>query len=160
HAQTRDSVAAKAKLATYRSAQSVKKLSLTVPRWPASVTSSVIPANCPPGAEGALCGRVRVPLDRAHSNGTKMGIFFELYTHSAPGPAESAILANIGGPGVTTTGLNDHWLSIYGADLDVHDLLLIGDRGRGRSNTIDCEELQHGTATFSQGETDCAAQLG
>jgi pimeloyl-ACP methyl ester carboxylesterase len=45
-------------------------------------------------------------------------------------------------------------------NLDIHDLLLVDDRGRGLSTTIDCEELQRGTAPFDQAESDCAAQLG
>jgi pimeloyl-ACP methyl ester carboxylesterase len=47
-----------------------------------------------------------------------------------------------------------------GQNLDVHDFLLIDDRGRGSSAAINCEELQHGTAEFEDAERDCAAQLG
>jgi len=50
---------------------------------------------------------------------------------------------------------------LFGQNLDVHDLLLIDDRGRGLSGTIDCEELQHGTVpSLDQAIADCAAQLG
>ena len=160
HAQIFGSVARQAKLAVARSRGYSKKLQSKAPSWPASATREVVPAECPPGADGALCGYVRVPLDRAHPELAQIRIFFELYTHFGSGPAESAILANVGGPGVTTTGLNDFWLMVYVGDLDVHDLLLIDDRGRGLSTTIDCEELQHATATFSKAEADCAAQLG
>jgi pimeloyl-ACP methyl ester carboxylesterase len=51
-------------------------------------------------------------------------------------------------------------VSFFAPDLDVRDLLIIDDRGRGLSGTIDCPELQHGTAPFAQAEADCAAQLG
>src|SRR5262249_48009826 len=158
--QIHHSIATRAKLAARRSRASVEKLLLPSSRWPLSTTSRVIPTACPPEIVGALCGFVRVPFDRVHPNVAKIRIFFELFTHSGSAPAESAILANIGGPGVTTTGLSDFWLSVYGAALDIHDLLLIDDRGRGLSTTIDCEELQHGTAEFSKSEADCAAQLG
>ena len=130
------------------------------PRLPASATGDVIPTKCPPVAVGAVCGYVKVPLDRTNTISGKIRIYLELYPHSSSGPAESAILANIGGPGVTTTGNRDFWLGLYGANLDVHDLLLIDDRGRGLSNTIDCEELQHATAPLDQAEADCAVQLG
>jgi pimeloyl-ACP methyl ester carboxylesterase len=49
---------------------------------------------------------------------------------------------------------------IFAQNLDVHDFLLIDDRGRGFSAAINCEELQHGTAGFEKAESDCAAQLG
>jgi pimeloyl-ACP methyl ester carboxylesterase len=80
--------------------------------------------------------------------------------HTNPGPAESALLGNAGGPGGGTTGLRTVALFYFAQNLDVHDLLLIDDRGRGLSATIDCEELQHATARFGRSEADCAAQLG
>src|ERR1019366_4985051 len=64
------------------------------------------------------------------------------------------------GPGGTTTGSRGGFLSIFGSNLDVHDLLLIDDRGRGLSGTINCPDLQNGTAPFDQGVAECAAQLG
>ncbi len=126
-------------------------------------SNNTIPTQCPPDAiafGAAACGYVKVPLDRDNPRAGKIRIYFELYLHSSSEPAESAILANVGGPGITTTGIRDFWLFLYGANLDVHDLLLIDDRGRGFSTTIECEELQHGTAPFDQAESDCAAQLG
>jgi pimeloyl-ACP methyl ester carboxylesterase len=105
---------------------------------------------------------VAVPLDRKHPQNGTIPIFFALFTHSSPGPAQSAILVNFGGPGNGTT--SSFWsgfaLSLFSKNLDVHDLLLIDDRGRGLSGTIDCPALQHGTEPFAQAEADCATQLG
>lgn len=132
-------------------------------RLPASATRYVVSVQCPPEAQalGAVCGYVNVPLDRKHPGQGTVPINFELYQHTGSGPAESAILFNHGGPGLTTTGVRDSALYVFGQNLDVHDLLLIDDRGRGLSGTIDCEELQHGTApSWDQGTADCAAQLG
>jgi pimeloyl-ACP methyl ester carboxylesterase len=120
-------------------------------------------SQCPPEAEdrGASCGHVWVPLDRLRPHRNEIGIYFEVYGHSNPGPAESAILINFGGPGSGTTTNRDLALLLFTPNLDAHDLLLIDDRGRGLSNTIDCEELQHGTAPPLQHEiADCADQLG
>jgi pimeloyl-ACP methyl ester carboxylesterase len=105
---------------------------------------------------------VAVPLDRAHPNNGTIPIFFELYTHSSAGPPQSAILVNFGGPGTATTQgfFRDRALFLFGPNLDVHDLLLVDDRGRGLSGTIDCPPLQHGTEPFAQAEGDCATQLG
>ena len=125
---------------------------------------NIIEVACPPDAVAAgasLCGYLPVPLHRDHPDGETINIYFEIYAHSNPGPAESAIVANAGGPALTTTGLRLLWLSVFGTNLDRHDLLLIDDRGRGGSGLIDCEELQHGTgASFDQEVADCAAQLG
>ena len=130
------------------------------PILPASAARDVIQVQCPPEAVGAVCGYVPVPLDRKHPKQGTINIYFELYPHSGSGPAESAILVNFGGPGLAATTARDWALYLFWQNLDVHDLLLIDDRGRGLSGTINCEELQHGTAVFSQAEADCAAQLG
>jgi len=128
-----------------------------------AVSPDVIWVQCPPEAQGlgAMCGKLPVPLDRQHPDGEKVEIYFEVYLHTNPGPAESAILPNTGGPGVATTWslLRATFLALFAPNLDVHDLLLIDDRGRGRSGAIDCSELQHGTAPFNDTEADCAAQL-
>src|SRR5437763_1509141 len=112
----------------------------------ASASADISWVECPLDAQdlGAMCGTLPVPLDRRHPTEKKINIYFELYLHTNPGLAESAILANDGGPGGTTTGLRDGALFLFGQNLDAHDLLLIDDRGRGLSATIDCEKLQHG----------------
>jgi pimeloyl-ACP methyl ester carboxylesterase len=61
---------------------------------------------------------------------------------------------------VGTTPQRSIILTIFAQNLDVHDFLLIDDRGTGFSAAINCEELQHGTAGFEKAESDCAAQLG
>ena len=132
------------------------------PRLATTVSPDVIWVQCPAEAHslGATCGKLPVPLDRQHPAGAKIGIYFERYPHTNPGPAESAILVNTGGPGVGTTPQRSSILTIFAQNLDVHDFLLIDDRGTGFSAAINCEELQHGTAGFEKAESDCAAQLG
>ena len=136
---------------------------LAVPRaTPKVVGANVVSVTCPPDAQafGAACGNVYVPLDRTHRIPGMVPIYFELYVHSAPGGADSAILVNHGGPGLATTVFRDEWLTVFGANLDTHDLLLIDDRGRGLSGTITCPDLQFGNTTLVQGLEECAAQLG
>jgi pimeloyl-ACP methyl ester carboxylesterase len=131
---------------------------LAVPALKAPV--GVIPAACPEPT-ASLCGYIPMPLDRKHPNGAQIQIYFEVYPHTIGGPAESAILANFGGPGFATTiGERDFAQFLFAPNLDVHDLLLIDNRGTGLSTAIDCEELQHGTVGFAQSEIDCATQLG
>jgi pimeloyl-ACP methyl ester carboxylesterase len=131
---------------------------------PLTTKEGIPEVTCPPDAAAAgaaICGYVPVPLHRDRPDGETIHIYFEVYAHSNPGPAESAIVANAGGPALTTSGLRFLWLGLFGANLDAHDLLLIDDRGRGMSALIDCQELQHGTGTsIDQEVTDCAAQLG
>ena len=128
---------------------------------PASASPAVVPEPCPPEAERALCGHVDVPFDRADASAGTIPIVFELYTHTDPGPAESVIMVNFGGPGASTTAMR--WVIPYwfGGALDRHDLLLIDDRGRGRSGAIDCPAYQHGLGPTLVAEVGaCADQLG
>ena len=121
--------------------------------------SNVTLVTCPEA--NSVCGYVKVPLDRKQPNGTKISIYFEQYFHSNPGPAVSAIMMNLGGPGISTTVYRDYaQFRLFAANLDAHDLLLVDDRGRGKSGAIDCTGLQHGASDFAAAERDCAAQLG
>ena len=126
---------------------------------PQSVPRGVTPATCPETA-ASLCGYVTVPLDHSDPKGTKLHVYFEVYPHTAAGPAESAILVNLGGPGPGTTQDRDYLQYLLAANLDVHDLLLIDNRGTGLSDAIDCPELQNGTAAFVPSEEHCVTQLG
>ena len=133
-----------------------------LPRLMATASPDIDWVQCPPPAQalGAVCGKLPVPFDRRHPDGQKIEIYFEVYLHTNSGPAESAILVNAGGPGLATTSNRLFVFALFGQNLDVHDFLLIDDRGRGFSEAINSSELQYGTASFTNGEIDCAAQLG
>ncbi len=96
-------------------------------------------------------------LDRKHSNQATTPIYVDLSQQCAPiGRAISGEFWR--------SGKYYHWFShfapyLFGANLGVHDLLLIDDRGRGSSGTIQCDELQYETALFET-LANCAAQLG
>ena len=47
-------------------------------------------------SDGAVCGHVDVPLDRGDALAGSISIHFELYLHTDPGPAKSAIIVNFG----------------------------------------------------------------
>lgn len=138
------------------------------PGFPVSASGNIVPTRCPPDAlaldPSVSCGFVPVPLERNHPAGETINIYFELYPHTNAGPAESAIVPNLGGPGPSTTANRSGWLGFFGPNLDAHDLLLIDDRGRGPSGTIgitNCRALQHGTVTsFDKALAECAADLG
>jgi len=129
---------------------------------------NIIAGPCPPDAialnPAAFCGYLPVALERKSPKEEKVNIYFEVYPHTNPGPAESAIVPNVGGPGSPTTNIRGGWFGFFAPDLDVHDLLLIDDRGHGLSGALGvtvCQDLQHGTApSFDQAVAQCAAQLG
>src|SRR5262249_39776135 len=79
----------------------------------ATASAAITWVACPPEAQslGAMCGTLPVPLDRRHPKEKKINIYFEVYLHTNPGPAESAILFNNGGPGFGTTDTDDRDLA-------------------------------------------------
>ncbi len=131
-------------------------------RLPPTATKDAVQAPCAGQNLGAVCGYVKVPLDRAHPQSGSLEIRFELFTHTSYGPPESAIVFNAGGPGDSTTdpGATFGILNVLAQDLDRHDLLLLDDRGDGWSGTIECKPIQHGSDPWAEGLTDCASQLG
>src|SRR5262249_12048587 len=73
--------------------------------------------------------------------------------------SEGTIVAIEGGPGFTSTGSRDSYTTLFDPIMDHRDLLLIDDRGTGRSSPLNCSALQRGDDSISAGET-CAQQLG
>jgi len=109
----------------------------------------------------ATCGTVDVPLDRAQPAAGTIPIYFELYRHrDSSQPPLGAIVPSGGGPGLANTAFRPLWLSVFGPLLDRRDLLVIDDRGTGRSAAIDCPALQHFTGDLTAAVRACGAQLG
>lgn len=132
-----------------------------VGRMPTSATRAAVTDECPRSAyPGAVCGHVDVPLDRSDPSSGTVSIAFELYVHSDPGPATSAILVNPGGPGGGTIVWRGGAFYLFGPLLADHDLLLVDDRGRGYSDVIDCPELQYAVGTIAEQVQACAETLG
>jgi pimeloyl-ACP methyl ester carboxylesterase len=114
-------------------------------------------------APGGLCGRVEVPLDRAHPAAGTVGIHFELFRRTDTSlPALEPIFASEGGPGYSITqNERQSYVSFLLAPLrDRHDIVLIDQRGVGLSDAIDCKPFQHATEDPYAGAADCGAQLG
>ncbi len=132
------------------------------PKLITAASSDIIWVQCPAAATAldpnVACGYLPVPIFETPPS-PMINMYFEVYLHTASGPAVSGIFANPGGPGLTTTGLRGLILPLYGVTLDVHDLVLFDDRGRGSSAAINCSDLQHGTVSFDKAVAECAAQL-
>jgi pimeloyl-ACP methyl ester carboxylesterase len=130
---------------------------------PARATAATLVPCAPFAGIPATCGTVDVPLDRARPAAGTIPIYFELYRHSDTSqPSLGAIVPSIGGPGVSNTFFDvpGLWLSVFGPLLDRRDLLVIDDRGTGRSAAVDCPALQHLVGELPGAVRACGAQLG
>ena len=112
---------------------------------------------CREAAPDGRCGRVRVPLDRAHPSRGSIPIFFEYFRHRAPGPTKRAILTTEGGPGGSITqgsSVGPLFLDAFGPLLRTRDLILLDQRGAGapeRSTASRCSTTSTGARRASTG---------
>jgi pimeloyl-ACP methyl ester carboxylesterase len=135
----------------------VQRQRLTTP-----TASSSSPAACEV-APGGVCGRVIVPLNRQEPKGAKIGIAYVRFPHTDTAhPALGTIFVTQGGPGFSAiNNMQNAYLAMFGPLLEHRDLVLIDQRGVGRSRAIDCPTLQGGGKGDPYAAVaSCGAQLG
>jgi pimeloyl-ACP methyl ester carboxylesterase len=114
---------------------------------------------CQPDYNG-YCGSIIRPIDPRGVVPGKIKVGFEYYPRSDLTHARlGTILPQEGGPGYSSTGTRDYYLSIYDALRDRRDVLIVDKRGTGLSGPIDCPDLQTGS-TDLDAVAACAKQLG
>jgi pimeloyl-ACP methyl ester carboxylesterase len=113
------------------------------------------------GVPGARCGSIRRPLDPSDPAAGKIKVSFELHrAKERPRNPAGTIVAVEGGPGYATTASRDYYLDLFAPLLDTHQLLLVDNRGTGRSNAINCPELQSYAGNYVRNVGTCSRQLG
>jgi pimeloyl-ACP methyl ester carboxylesterase len=102
-----------------------------------------------------------VPLDRASPDRGTISIAFYVLRHGAGGAASRPVFVTPGGPG------DGGWVGrgfYEGTALAAHrDIVIVDPRGSGRSQAIDCADLQkgwHSAGAFSIAVASCGKQLG
>lgn len=117
---------------------------------------------------GATCGTVTVPVDRSGTVAGRIKLFYELVR--SPQRSKSTIAVFPGGPGAATSILGYDLLPVVRRSLRDHNLLLLDQRGTGRSQYIDCDrDLAAGETPLLAGDNSrvigkgvqrCANKLG
>jgi pimeloyl-ACP methyl ester carboxylesterase len=106
------------------------------------------------------CGSLTRPLDATGRIAGSIDIGFTWLPHAQREvPSAGTIVAAEGGPGYPSGASRDAYRALFGPLLSTHDMLLMDDRGTGRSDAIDCRELQGGSMTLPA-IARCGAQLG
>lgn len=109
------------------------------------------------------CGSVLVPLLRGAPNGggRKLRVQFRVYPHTQRGrPALEPVVGAEGGPGYPSIDSGSYYAFLLGPMRRRHDLIVMDNRGTGRSGAIDCPRLQAGRGTYSREVGRCARRLG
>lgn len=109
--------------------------------------------------ERALCGSIRREWEPGvPAQGTlKVGFAF---VPAKDGPAVGTLVPHEGGPGYSTTGSVDYFTGMYRHLLDHRNLLLVDQRGTGRSAALDCPDLQDLKVAYDVAAGRCGRGLG
>jgi pimeloyl-ACP methyl ester carboxylesterase len=114
--------------------------------------------RCDTGAP--WCGTLMRRLDPTGVIPGTVGIYFEYFPHTAPGPAAGTLVATEGGPGYPATESRVDYLALFGPLRPTRDVLIMDNRGTGRSGAVDCEPLQRAAALTVADIGACGRSLG
>ena len=109
------------------------------------------------------CGSLRVPLLRGapDGGGRSLRVHFRVYPRTQRGrPALEPVVAAEGGPGYPTIDSAESYLFMLGPLRRRHDMIVMDNRGTGRSGAINCPRLQAGKGTYLREVGRCARRLG
>jgi pimeloyl-ACP methyl ester carboxylesterase len=107
------------------------------------------------------CGEIWVPFERRDTSLGKTRIGFAVVPHRARDrPSRGAIFAVEGGPGYASSWTVRSYVKLFGSLLERRDLVLVDMRGTGRSQPLDCPDLQYGRAPDWIALPACAKRLG
>jgi pimeloyl-ACP methyl ester carboxylesterase len=116
--------------------------------------------RCAPGSV-FFCGTLVRALDPTGTIRGTIAIHFEWLPHAdARSPSAGVIIANEGGPGSGSTESRASYRALFAPLLDRRDMLLMDNRGTGKSQVIDCEPLQSTSIMEYADIARCGEQLG
>jgi len=114
--------------------------------------------RCDTGAP--WCGSLTRPLDPAGAIPGTIPIYFEYYPRTSAEPAAGTLVATEGGPGYPATESRNDYLALFEPLRPTHAVLIMDNRGTGRSDAVDCEPLQHAMTTTAADIGACGRLLG
>jgi pimeloyl-ACP methyl ester carboxylesterase len=129
-------------------------------------TAAALAAAAPPA--GALtftrcaagspfrCARLAVPLDRSGAVPGTVNLFVERRPPTI-GAARGAVLALAGGPGQAATPLASDFVTVLGPALRTRDLIVLDQRGTGKSGLLRCSGLERLDARADASPAEVAA---
>jgi pimeloyl-ACP methyl ester carboxylesterase len=129
------------------------------PAPPATRTVGTLELHACAAPKG-LCGALARPLDPLGIVPGSVSIYFEFYPHRSAAPAAGTLVAAEGGPGYPTTDWRADYLALFEPLRAERDLVLMDNRGTGRSGAIDCPRLQRDPVLTIGAIAACGALLG
>lgn len=107
-------------------------------RAPPPSTAILAPCRIESVAGEALCGSVEVPEDRVRRTGRRIALNLVVLKATGPDPAPDPLFVFVGGPGQAATADAADDARRFAAIRRSRDIVLIDQRGTGRSNPLAC----------------------
>jgi pimeloyl-ACP methyl ester carboxylesterase len=106
------------------------------------------------------CGTLQRTLDPSGAVPGTVGVYFEFWPHSGAGAAAGTLVATEGGPGFPATESREEYLALFAPLRERYDVLIMDNRGTGRSGALDCHALQEASALSEANIGACGHALG
>ena len=106
------------------------------------------------------CGTLARPLDPTGAVPGTVPVYFEYYPHSAAGSAAGTLVATEGGPGYPATDSREEYLALFEPLRTSYDVLIMDNRGTGRTAALDCRSLQEAPSLTEANIGACGRSLG
>jgi pimeloyl-ACP methyl ester carboxylesterase len=132
------------------------------PQKRGSVTADELrPCGGLPKVPHFRCGSIQVPLEREDPSLGRTEIGFAVRRRDdRDSPSRGAIFAVEGGPGYSSTGTASAYVKLFRGLLRHRELVLVDQRGQGRSDLYECSGLQQGRGPEFITLAECARRLG
>jgi pimeloyl-ACP methyl ester carboxylesterase len=106
------------------------------------------------------CGSLPRALDPAAAVAGTVGVYFEYWPHTGGGAAAGTLVATEGGPGFPATESREEYLALFEPLRERYDVLIMDNRGTGRSGALECHALQEASALTEANIGACGRSLG
>ncbi len=106
------------------------------------------------------CGTLERALDPTGAVPGRIAIYFEYYPHTGSAPAVGTLVATEGGPGFPATESREEYLGLFEPLRAARDVVIMDNRGTGRSAAIDCKPLQEAAQLSEANIGACGRALG
>lgn len=131
------------------------------PRTTATTTVGSLTLHHCDVAPRALCGSIRRAWDPDEPEGDTVRVGFAFVpARDTSRPAVGTLVPHEGGPGYSTTGSVGYFTQMYAGLLEHRNLLLVDQRGTGRSEALDCPDLQDLKTSYAVAAGRCGRGLG
>ncbi len=120
-------------------------------------TFALAPCELPGAGRPGECGTLEVPLDPAHADGERLGLRVAVLRAPRREPDATPLFLLAGGPGQAATEAFAAMLPAFAGIANDRDLVLVDQRGTGRSAPLDCQASDDLAEGFREGELRAAA---